>query len=92
MLDHLNRTLHRLNLGEQFVLFPVPLFEELINVELVCESRTVVVDVLNRFSLYCRMAGSAWFIGIGEMDETFSHNARLDFPGILVSVSLQDFV
>lgn len=52
MLDNLDGSLHRLYLGEQFILLPVPLFEEIIDGDLVREPRTMVVDVLYGFSLH----------------------------------------
>lgn len=51
MLDDLDGAGHRLYLGEQLVLLPVPLLEEVFNAQLVRESGTVVVDVLDGFPL-----------------------------------------
>lgn len=52
MLHNLHRSLHRLDLGEQFILFPIALCDEIVHAELICESGALVVDVLVGFTLH----------------------------------------
>lgn len=51
VLDNFHRPLHRLDFRKQFVLFPVALLKEIVDVELLFKSRAMVVDVLDGFPL-----------------------------------------